>query len=322
MVSLAGFAVADPLGAAESSPADPLPSWSDGSAKKAILSFVGRVSVVGGSDYVDPADRIAVFDNDGTLWAEQPVYFQFAFALDEIRRLAPNHPDWASKEPFRSVLAGDIGQVMASGQKGLAEVLAVTHSGMTTGAFADSVSGWFATARHPKLKMPYDKLVYAPQIELLGYLRSKGFKTFIVSGGGVEFMRVFARRAYGIPPAQVVGSSGVVRFQMANGEPELIKEPKIEFIDDGPGKPVGINRFIGQRPIFAFGNSDGDLEMLEYTGGGEGPRLMAILHHTDAEREWAYDRQSPVGKLDKALDMAIAKGWTVVSMKDDWNRVF
>jgi phosphoglycolate phosphatase-like HAD superfamily hydrolase len=302
---------------------DPLPSWNDGEHKVAILDFVAKVTKEGGPDFVAPAERIAAFDNDGTLWAEQPVYFEVAFAMDEVKRLAPQHPEWAGKEPFRSVIANDLKGVMASGEKGMAEILAVTHAGMTTEDFAKSVTEWLATARHPLEKRPYGELIYQPQRELLAYLRANGFKTFIVSGGGVEFMRVFAERAYGIPPEQVVGSSGVVKFQLdANGRPELIKEPKIEFVDDGPGKPVGINRFIGRRPILAFGNSDGDQQMLEDVAAGSGPRLVLLLHHTDAEREWAYDRQSKVGKLDKGLDEANAKGWTVVDMKADWKTVF
>jgi phosphoglycolate phosphatase-like HAD superfamily hydrolase len=302
---------------------DPLPSWNEGAAKKAIVDFVARVTQEGGPDFVAPEERIATFDNDGTLWAEQPFYFQGLFAFDEIKRLAPQHPEWQTTEPFKSVLAGDMKGLAAAGEKGLLEIVMASHAGMTTEDFAKTVADWLATARHPTGKVPYDKLVYQPQLELLAYLRANGFKTFIVSGGGVEFMRVFAERTYGIPPEQVVGSSGVVKFGIgADGKPVLTKEPKIEFIDDGPGKPVGINRFIGRRPILAFGNSDGDLQMLQYTAAGDGPRLALIVHHTDAEREWAYDRESHIGKLDKALDEAAAKGWTVVDMKQDWRTVF
>jgi phosphoglycolate phosphatase-like HAD superfamily hydrolase len=302
---------------------DPLPSWNEGAAKKAIVDFVARVTQDGGPDFVAPEERIATFDNDGTLWAEQPFYFQGLFAFDEIKRLAPQHPEWQTTEPFKSVLAGDMKGLAAAGEKGLLEIVMASHAGMTTEDFAKTVADWLATARHPTGKVPYDKLVYQPQLELLAYLRANGFKTFIVSGGGVEFMRVFAERTYGIPPEQVVGSSGVVKFGIgADGKPVLTKEPKIEFIDDGPGKPVGINRFIGRRPILAFGNSDGDLQMLQYTAAGDGPRLALIVHHTDAEREWAYDRESHIGKLDKALDEAAAKGWTVVDMKQDWRTVF
>ena len=302
---------------------DPLPSWNEGAAKTAITDFVGRVTREGSPAFVAPEKRIATFDNDGTLWAEQPVYFQLAFALDEIRRIGPEHPEWKGKEPFKSVLAGNMQGVMASGEKGIVEIVAATHAGMTVEDFNKRVADWLSTAQHPRFKVPYDRLVYQPQLELLTYLRVNGFKTFIVSGGGAEFMRVFAEKVYGIPPEQVVGSSGEVKFVTTrDGKPELIKEAKIEFVDDGPGKPVGINRFIGRRPIFAFGNSDGDLQMLEWTAAGSGARFMAIVHHTDEKREWAYDRQSRVGKLDKALDEANAKGWTVVDMKADWKKVF
>ncbi|HEV7337804.1 MAG TPA: HAD family hydrolase [Bosea sp. (in: a-proteobacteria)] len=302
---------------------DPLPSWNDGKAKAAIVDFVGKVTRDGGPDFVKPAERIATFDNDGTLWAEQPAYFQLLFAFDEIKRQVAEKPELKGKEPYRSVLARDLKALAADGNKGLLQVVALTHSGMTTEAFEASVANWLSSARHPTKQRRYDELVYQPQLELLAYLRANGFKTFIVSGGGVEFMRVFAEKAYGIPPEQVVGSSGAVKFRIgANGKPELVKDRKVEFIDDGPGKPVGINRFIGRRPILAFGNSDGDLQMLQYTAGGNGARLALIVHHTDAEREWAYDRKSQIGKLDKALDEAAAKGWTVVDMKKDWKTVF
>ncbi|HEV7317189.1 MAG TPA: HAD family hydrolase [Ensifer sp.] len=302
---------------------DPLPSWNEGKTKSAILDFVRKVTQEGGPNFVKPAERIATFDNDGTLWAEQPAYFQLLFAIDEIKQLAPSRPDWKGKEPFRSILAGNIKGLVASGEKGLLQVVAATHAGMTTSEFDQSVAKWLATARHPTKKRPYTEMVYQPQLELLAHLRANGFKTFIVSGGGVEFMRGFAEKTYGIPPEQVVGSSGVVKFRMgANGKPELFKEAKIEFIDDNAGKPVGINRFIGRRPILAFGNSDGDLQMLQYTVAGDGPRLALIVHHTDAEREWAYDRTSRIGKLDKALDEGKARGWTIVDMKADWKTVF
>lgn len=301
---------------------DPLPSWNDGKTKQAILDFVRKVTQEGGRDFVPPAQRIATFDNDGTLWAEQPVYFQLQFAFDEVKRLAAQNPELKGKEPYRSVLARDLKGLAANGNKGLMQVMAVTHSGMTTDEFAILVRNWLASARHPT-KRAYDEMVYQPQLELLAHLRANGFKTFIVSGGGVEFMRVFAEKAYGIPPEQVVGSSGSVKYRLnATGRPELYKEPKIEFIDDGAGKPVGINRFIGRRPILAFGNSDGDLQMLQYTTGGDGARLALIVHHTDAAREWAYDRTSRIGKLDKALDEAAARGWTIVDMKTDWKTIF
>jgi phosphoglycolate phosphatase-like HAD superfamily hydrolase len=311
-----------PLSPAGAQP-NPLPSWNDGTSKQAILDFVGRVTREGGPDFVPLPERIATFDNDGTLWAEQPIYFQVAFALDEVKRLAPQWPEWKDKEPFRSVIAGDLRALLTAGEKDLTEIMAVTHSGITTAEFNKAVADWLATARHPTKDRPYTDLVYQPQTELLAYLRANGFKTFIVSGGGVEFMRVFADRIYGIPPEQVVGSSGVTKFEMgADGKPVLLKEPEVEFIDDGPGKPVGINRFIGRRPIFAFGNSDGDLQMLQWTAAGDGRRFMGIVHHTDAEREWAYDRQSHIGRLDKAWDEATARGWTIVDMKRDWKKVF
>jgi phosphoglycolate phosphatase-like HAD superfamily hydrolase len=309
---------------AEAAPqTDPLPSWNEGATKQAILTFVSRVTADGGADYVVPEKRIATFDNDGTLWAEQPIYFQVAFALDRVAALAPQHPDWETTQPFKSVLEGDKSALAATGEHGLLEIIAATHSGLTTEKFNGIVDSWLKGARHPRFDRLYTQLVYQPMLELLNYLRANGFKTFIVSGGGIEFMRQFAEPVYGIPPEQVVGSSGVVKFEMsADSTPVLMKEAKVEFVDDGPGKPVGINRFIGRQPIFAFGNSDGDLQMLQYTAGGSGARFMGIVHHTDAEREWAYDRNSHVGRLDKALDEATAKGWTVVDMKKDWNVVF
>jgi len=302
--------------------ADPLPSWNDGAPKKAILDFVSRTTTAGGADFVPADQRIATFDNDGTLWTEQPVYFQFAFAIDRVKALAPQHPEWKDREPFKSALADDLAGIAASGEKGLLEIVAATHSGMTVEAFSKIVSEWIATARHPRFKRPYIELVYQPMLELMGFLRAHQFKTFIVSGGGIEFMRPWTEKVYGIPPEQVVGSSGVVKFELRDGKPVLIKEPKVEFIDDGPGKPVGINRFIGRRPVFAFGNSDGDQQMLEYTAGGDGLRFMGLVHHTDAVREYAYDRQSAIGKLDKALDEARQRKWTVVDMKADWKTIY
>jgi phosphoserine phosphatase len=302
--------------------ADPLPSWNDGAAKAAITDFVTRTTAEGGPDHVAPAERIAVFDNDGTLWTEQPMYFQLAFALDRVKAMAPEHPEWKDKEPFKSLLAGDIKAALAGGEKGLGEILAVTHAGMTTEEFAGAVKEWMASARHPKFDRPYNELIYQPMLELLDYLRANGFKTFIVSGGGVEFMRPWVEEAYGIPPEQVVGSSGVVTYDLNGDKPVLRKEAKVEFVDDGPGKPVGINRFIGRRPVFAAGNSDGDLQMLQWTTLNEGPRFGLIVHHTDAEREFAYDRESHVGRLDKALDEAGSRGWTVVDMKTNWKTVY
>ncbi len=308
--------------AAAAAQSDPLPSWDEGAARKSIVEFVTAVTTDGGADYVEPAERIAVFDNDGTLWSEQPVYFQLAFAIDRVKAMAPEHPEWKDVEPFKSLLAGNLEGVLASGQKGLGEILAVTHAGMTTDEFAKTVKEWMATARHPKFDRPYNELIYQPMVELLDYLRANGFKTFIVSGGGIEFMRPWVEQAYGIPPEQVVGSSGVVTYDLNGDKPVLKKEAKVEFVDDGPGKPVGINRFIGRRPVFAAGNSDGDLQMLQWTTLNDGPRFGLIVHHTDAEREFAYDRESHMGKLDKALDEAPARGWTVVDMKSDWKTVY
>ena len=302
--------------------ADPLPSWNDTAPKKVIVAFVERVTKEGSPDFVPPAERIATFDNNGTLWAEQPMYFQFLFAMDRIKALAPQHPEWKTKEPFKSVLAGDMKGLLASGEKGLLEIMARTHAGMSTAEFDQIVREWFKTARHPRFKRPYNEMVYQPMLELLAYVRANGFKTFIVSGGGVEFMRAFAPDAYRIPPDQIVGSMGKLKYELRNGKPVLIKLPEVLFIDDKAGKPEGIQSFIGQRPIFAFGNSDGDQQMLEWTAAGRGARFMGLVHHTDAEREWAYDRKSDVGKLDKAWDEAVAKGWTVVSMKDDWATIF
>jgi len=298
-------------------------SWNDGAVKKSITDFVARVTAQGGADFVAVPERIAVFDNDGTLWTEQPYYFQFAFALDRIKAMAPQHPEWKTRQPFQALLEGDKKALAAAGKDGLIQILTVTHTGMTTEEFSKTVLQWTQTARHPRFNRPYTDLVYQPMQELLTYLRANGFKTFIVSGGGVEFMRPWTEKVYGIPPEQVVGSSGVVKFETSpDGKPELLKLGKIEFVDDGPGKPVGINRFIGRRPIFAFGNSDGDLAMLQWTMAGKGLRFAGLVHHTDATREYAYDRESKVGKLDQALDEATVKGWTVVDMKQDWKTVF
>jgi len=301
---------------------DPLPSWNDTAPKKAIVAFVERVTKAGSPDFVPVPERVATFDNDGTLWAEQPIYFQFQFALDRVKALAPQHPEWKDTEPFNHLIAGDMKAFLAGGEKSLMSVLAVSHSGMTTDEFNRIVVDWVATAKHPKTGRPYTQMVYQPMLELLAYLRDNGFKTFIVSGGGVEFMRAFAEKVYGIPPEQVVGSQGKLKFEMREGKPVLVKLPDVQFVDDGPGKPAGIQTFIGRRPIAAFGNSDGDLQMLQWTMAGAGARFGLIVHHTDAAREWAYDRTSHIGKLDKALDAAGPAGWTVVSMKDDWNTIF
>jgi phosphoserine phosphatase len=299
-----------------------LPSWNEGAAKRAIVAFVERVTTEGGPDFVPPHERIAAFDNDGTLWCEQPMYFQMIFAFDRIKALAADHPEWNDLEPYKFVLAGDLQKFGATGQKGLLDIIAATHTGMTVDEFHATVEEWIRTARHPRFQRPYNQCIYQPMHELLVYLRAHGFKTFIVSGGGVEFMRPWVGKAYGIPPDQVVGSSGVVKYDLRDGKPVLMKEAKVEFIDDGPGKPVGINRFIGRRPIMAFGNSDGDYEMLRWATAGEGPRFGLIVHHTDSEREYAYDFPSPVGQLKRALEEAPARGWIVVSMKQDWKIIF
>jgi phosphoglycolate phosphatase-like HAD superfamily hydrolase len=324
IASLAALAVTFGLllPTAASAQPNPLPSWNDGPAKQAIIDFVTRVTKEGGPDYVAPPERIATFDNDGTLWVEQPAYTQFVFALDRVKALAPQHPEWKTTQPFQAVLEGDAKALEASGDKGLVEIVEATHAGITTDQFNKIVADWLTTAEHPRFKRLYTDLVYQPMLDLLVYLRANGFKTFIVSGGGQEFMRVFADKTYGVPPEQIVGSSGQTQYQMQDEGPVLMKLPKVEFVDDGPGKPVGINKFIGRRPIFAFGNSDGDQQMLQWTAASEGARFMGLVHHTDAEREYAYDRQSKVGKLDKALDEAIAKGWTVVDMKNDWKTIF
>ena len=301
---------------------DPLPSWHDGAAKRAIVDFVQRVTTPGGIDFVPVPERIAAFDNDGTLWAEQPNYFQGMFLFDRVQALAPQHPEWQDKEPFASVLKGDPKGVAAAGEKGLTELLAATHAGMTSEEFEQIVKNWVATAKHPRFNRPYTECVYQPMLELLTYLRASGFKTYIVSGGGIEFMRPWTEQVYGIPSEQVVCSSIKTKFEMRNGTPVLMRLPEIDFIDDHAGTPVGIHKFIGRRPILAFGNSDGDHQMLQWTAAGHGARFMGLVHHTDAEREWAYDRQSHIGRLDKALDEALAKGWTVVSMKDDWKTIF
>jgi len=302
---------------------DPLPSWNDGAAKTSIMDFVTRVTRDGGPDFVAVPERIATFDNDGTLWCEQPYYVQLAFAIDRIKAMAPQHPEWKTKQPFKALLEGDKKTLAAAGEAGLLPILTATHTGMTVEDFTKTVIDWIATARHPRFNRPYTELVYQPMLELLTYLRANGFKTFIVSGGGIEFMRPWTERVYGIPPEQVVGSSGEVKFQTrADDKPELMKLAKIEFVDDGPGKPVGINRFIGRRPIFAFGNSDGDLQMLQWTMAGNGLRFAGLVHHTDATREYAYDRNSKIGKLDQALDEAMVKGWAVVDMKQDWKTIF
>jgi phosphoserine phosphatase len=301
---------------------DPLPSWSDGPSKKAITGFVLRVTQQGAPDFVQPSERVAVFDNDGTLWSEQPVYTQVAFALDRVRALAPMHPEWKEAQPFKAVLEGDMKALAASGERGLLEVLAATHFGNTTEEFEQAVTAWIVAARHPSTGRLYSEMVYQPMLELLAYLRANGFKTFIVSGGGVEFIRPWAERVYGIPPEQVIGSRAKVRYEVRNGTPVLSRLAEVDLVDDKAGKPVGIHQVIGRRPIAAFGNSDGDFEMLEWATSAPGPRLGVIVHHTDGEREWAYDRASHVGQLVRGLDEAGKRGWVVVDMKREWRRIY
>jgi len=302
--------------------ADPLPSWNERPAKQAIVEFVRVVTDKSSPRYVTPEQRIATFDNDGTLWCEQPMYFQGFFVFDRVKTLAPKHPEWKERQPFKAVLESDMKALAASGEKGLTEIVMTTHAGVTTEEFKKIVKDWLSSAKHPRFNRPFTDLVYQPMLDLLAYLRENGFKTYIVSGGGVEFMRPWTEKIYGIPPEQVVGSSIKLKFEMRDGKPVLMRLPDIDFIDDGPGKPVGIQKFIGRRPIAAFGNSDGDHQMLQWTAAGEAPRFMLIVHHTDAEREWAYDRQSSIGRLDKALDEAQRRGWTIVDMKRDWKKVF
>jgi len=301
---------------------DRLPSWNETASKKAIVAFVEKTTSEGSAEFVPPTERIAVFDNDGTLWAEQPLYFQAFYIFDRIRALGPQHPEWTTQEPFASVLKGDYIGALGGGEHGLLAMAAATHAGLTAEEFAASVDEWLATARHPFTGKSYTDMVYQPMLELLDYLRANGFKTFIVSGGGIDFMRPWAERVYGIPPEQVVGSSLKAAYEVRDGKPVIAKLPELNFIDDKAGKPVGIHQHIGRRPIFAAGNSDGDFEMLEWTTAGEGPRFGLIVHHTDGEREYAYDRESHVGKLARGLDAAGEKGWTVTSMKDDWKTIY
>lgn len=308
--------------AASAFAADPLPSWSDTAPKKAILAFVEKVATPGSPDFVPPGERIAVFDNDGTLWSEQPMYFQAFFIFDRIKQLAPQHPDWKETEPFASVLKGDVKGALAGGEKSLIELAMATHAGTTTEEFEKMIGAWIATAKHPKTGKLYTEMVYQPMLELLACLRANGFKTFIVSGGGIEFMRPWAEKVYGIPPEQVIGSSIRTKYEIRDGKPVLARLPELNFIDDKAGKPVGINQHIGRRPIAAFGNSDGDFQMLEWTTAGKGVRFGLIVHHDDGQREFAYDRESHIGKLAKGLDEGPKLGWTVVSMKDDWKTIF
>ncbi len=301
---------------------DTLPSWNDTAARARIIDFVHATTTEGDEGYIPPQDRIAVFDNDGTLWSEMPIYIQFAFMLDRVKTLAPDHPEWKEKEPFKSILSGDPMGVGKGGEKGVVELAMTTHSGMTTDEFAKIVADWFASARHPTTGRAYSEMTFVPMRELLDYLRANGFKTYIVSGGGVEFMRAISEKAYGIPPEQVIGSTIATEYAIVDDIPVLKRLPKIDFVDDGKGKPVGINKFIGRRPIFVAGNSDGDYEMLRWGTAGKAPGFAMIVHHTDAQREAAYDRKSEIGKLDKALDEAERRNWLVVDMKKDWKKVF
>jgi hypothetical protein len=301
--------------------ADPLPSWNPGPAKQSIITFVEKVTKPGSPDFVPVPERIATFDNDGTLWCEKPLPVQLYFVLDRVKALAPQHPEWQTTEPFASILKGDLNAALAGGERALVELVMVTHTGNTTVEFEKIVKDWIATAKHPKTGKLYTEMVYQPMLEVLSYLRANGFKTFIVSGGGIEFMRPWAEKTYGIPPEQVVGSSVKTKFELRDGQPVLVRLPEVNFNDDKGGKPVGIHQHIGRRPIAAFGNSDGDLQMLQYTGAGSGARFCLYVHHDDAAREYAYDRKDHLAKLDQGLDEAAAKGWTVVSMKNDWKTV-
>ncbi|WP_200345592.1 HAD family hydrolase [Halochromatium glycolicum] len=302
--------------------ADPLPSWSDAPAKQAITDFVDAVTTEGSEDFVPVPERIAVFDNDGTLWVEQPMYTQLAFVLDRLKEMASEHPEWQEQQPYKAALEGDQEALGEAGMEGLMKLLMATHAGMTSAEFAGLAADWIGTARHPRFERPYTELVYQPMLELLEYLRANGFKTYIVSGGGIAFMRPWTEQVYGIPPEQVVGSQIELAYEVQDGKPVIVRQPEIAFIDDKAGKPVGIMRHIGRRPLLAFGNSDGDYQMLEWTTAGPGSRLGLLLHHDDGEREYAYDRESHFGRLDRGLDDAAEKGWQIVSMKRDWASVF
>lgn len=299
-----------------------LESWRATDSRSAIESFVTRVTTPGSPDFVPEPQRIAVFDNDGCLWAEKPVYFQLLFAIDRVRAMAPQHPEWRTTQPFQAVLENDMATLAAAGEEGILELIAATHAGMSVSEFQDTVRSWFETARHPETGRPYTEMVYQPMLELLAYLRANGFKTFIVSGGGLDFLRVFAEEVYGVPAEQVVGTTLESEFVMTAEGPIIRKLAEIDFIDDKVGKPVAIQRHIGRRPIAAFGNSDGDLQMLQWTAAGDGARFCGIVWHTDADREWAYDRESSVGRLDKAQDEARQRGWTLIDMAADWDQVF
>jgi phosphoserine phosphatase len=301
---------------------EPLPSWNDGPAKKNIIEFVQTVTDQSSKDFVKPADRIAVFDNDGTLWSEQPMYFELLFALEEVKRTAPQHPEWQTTQPFKAVLENDHKTLGESGMDGMLKIFGATHTGMTTEAFDDYAKTWLTQARHPKTGKPYTEMIFQPMLEMLDYLRSQNFKTYIVSGGDTAFIRAFAEKVYGIPPEQVIGTTFVTAYQLKDGQPSILRTAKLAHNDDGPGKPESIDAVIGRRPILAFGNSDGDLQMLQWTAAGPGKRFMGLVHHTDAKREWAYDRQSQIGRLDKALDEAKTRGWTIVDMAAEWRRIY
>lgn len=311
-----------PVAAGENATPDPLPSWHAGARKKAIVDFVERVTNPNSPAFVPAPERIAVFDNDGTLWTEQPIYPQYVFVLERLRALAPRFPGWAGQQPFKAALAGDLAGLAGQGPEALQRLMIATHSGMTTDQFDAAVRAWLEHARHRRFGRRYTELVYQPMRELLAYLQHHDFKNWIVSGGGADFLRVWAEPVYGIPPERVIGSTLKVKFEIADGKPLLIRLPEIDFVNDRAGKPVGIYRQIGRRPLMAFGNSDGDLPMLQWTMGGSGPRFAALIHHTDSAREYAYDRQSSVGRLDRALDEAERHGWVIVSMRDDWARLF
>jgi phosphoglycolate phosphatase-like HAD superfamily hydrolase len=301
---------------------EPLPSWNDGPAKNNIIEFVQAVTDQSSKDFVKPADRIAVFDNDGTLWSEQPMYFELLFALEEVKRTAPQHPEWKTTQPFKAVLENDQKALSESGMDGILKIFGATHTGMTTEAFDDYAKTWLTQARHPRTGKPYTEMIFQPMREMLDYLRSQNFKTYIVSGGDTAFMRAFAEQVYGIPPEQVIGTTFVTAYQLKDGQPSILRTAKLAHNDDGPGKPESIDAVIGRRPILAFGNSDGDLQMLQWTAAGPGKRFMGLVHHTDAKREWAYDRQSRIGRLDKALDEAKTRGWTIVDMAAEWRRIY
>jgi len=301
---------------------DPLPSWKVGNSRDSIIEFVDVVTDISNANYVPVDERIAVFDNDGTLWSEQPLYFQFYYALSQIEKAAPAHPEWSDQEPYKTALAGNRDDILSLGTKGLVEIILATHSGMTNTEFRQSVQAWIAMAEHPTTQRAYSQMVFQPMLELMDYLRANGFQVYIVSGGGVEFMRAFAEGVYGVPPENTIGSNLGIQLEATEDGLVLRRVAEVSFVNDKAGKPVGIQRAIGRRPIFAFGNSDGDLQMLQWTVAGDGPSFAGIVHHTDADREWAYDRESRLGRLDKALDEGMERGWTIVDMRSEWSRIY